>query len=131
MTTKKFVASYFLKLHLHHFSKIKSNKEVTKQSVLRVFFLLLLDYRRIRRRIRTYLVLKDPKQDSGGPKTYGSCGSATLPGPWKLHILEVPINQYYRYHTGVMYGTSHVFQLFGLICTHKYRLHIRDLGEFA
>ncbi len=28
---KKFFAFYFLKLQLHHFSKIKSHKEVTKQ----------------------------------------------------------------------------------------------------
>jgi hypothetical protein len=28
---KSFSAYYFLKLHLHHFSKIKSQKEVTKQ----------------------------------------------------------------------------------------------------
>jgi hypothetical protein len=27
----KFFAYYFLKLHLHHFSKIKSHKEVTKR----------------------------------------------------------------------------------------------------
>ncbi len=28
---KRFFASYFSKLHLHHFLKIKSHKEVTKQ----------------------------------------------------------------------------------------------------
>jgi hypothetical protein len=28
---KLFSAYYFLKVHLHHFSKIKSQKEVTKQ----------------------------------------------------------------------------------------------------
>jgi hypothetical protein len=28
---KKFSAYYFLKVHLHHFSNIKSPKEVTKQ----------------------------------------------------------------------------------------------------
>jgi hypothetical protein len=28
---KNFSAYYFLKVHLHHFSKIKSQKEVTKQ----------------------------------------------------------------------------------------------------
>ncbi len=31
---KGFSASYFLKVHLHHFSKIKSQKEVTKQDFL-------------------------------------------------------------------------------------------------
>ncbi len=28
---KRFSADYFLKVHLHHFSKIKSQKEVAKQ----------------------------------------------------------------------------------------------------
>jgi hypothetical protein len=28
---KKSFSAYFLKVHLHHFSKIKSQKEVTKQ----------------------------------------------------------------------------------------------------
>jgi hypothetical protein len=28
---KVFLVYYFLKIHLHHFSKIKSHKEVTKQ----------------------------------------------------------------------------------------------------
>jgi len=45
-----FFACYFLKVHVHHFSKIKSQKEVTKPSELR-FFLLFLRDRRIR--IRT------------------------------------------------------------------------------
>jgi len=27
----RFLAYYFLKVHLHHFSKIRSHKEVTKQ----------------------------------------------------------------------------------------------------
>jgi hypothetical protein len=31
LTTKSFSAYYFFKVHLHHFSKIKSQKEVTKQ----------------------------------------------------------------------------------------------------
>ncbi len=30
-TNNYFSAYYFLKVHLHHFSKIKSHKEVTKQ----------------------------------------------------------------------------------------------------
>jgi hypothetical protein len=34
--TKKFFADYFLKLHLHHFSKIKSRKEVNKQLCLMI-----------------------------------------------------------------------------------------------
>jgi hypothetical protein len=39
----RFFANYFLKLHLHYFSKIKGHKEVTKQWELRVFLLILLD----------------------------------------------------------------------------------------
>ncbi len=43
--------SYFLKLHLHHFSKIKSHKEVTKQEEWRFFsyyFCLMMNGIRIR-----------------------------------------------------------------------------------
>ncbi len=39
---------YFLKVHLHHFSKIKSQKEVTKQYEARFFLLFLFDDKRIR-----------------------------------------------------------------------------------
>jgi hypothetical protein len=42
-----FSASYFLKVHSHHFSKIKSNKEVTKHYESRFFLLIILDDRRI------------------------------------------------------------------------------------
>jgi hypothetical protein len=64
-TQNFFFADYFLKLHLHHFSKIKSHKEVTKH---KVFLTNFVDYRRIR-----ILVLLDP--DPEGPKTYGSADS--------------------------------------------------------
>ncbi len=40
-------ACYVLKVHLHHFSKIKSPKEVTKRLESRFFLLFLLDDRRI------------------------------------------------------------------------------------
>jgi hypothetical protein len=40
---KKVSAHYFLKVHLHHFSKIKSPKEITKQQESRFFLLFLLD----------------------------------------------------------------------------------------
>ncbi len=49
---KSFSAYYFLNVHLHHFSKIKSQKDVTKQQELRFFLLFLLDDR-IRSRIHT------------------------------------------------------------------------------
>ncbi len=48
----KYYFYYFLKVHLHDFSKIKSHKEVTKQKESRFFLLFLLDDRRIRSRIR-------------------------------------------------------------------------------
>ena len=50
---KSFPAYYSLRVHLHHFSKIKSPKEVTKQQESRFFLLLLLDDRRIRIRSHT------------------------------------------------------------------------------
>ncbi len=51
-----------LKLHLHHFSKIKT-QEVTKQQELR-FFLFWLDYRRIRIRIQKAQKHTDADPDS-------------------------------------------------------------------
>ncbi len=55
---KKLSAFYVLKIHLHHFSKIKSQKEVTKQYESRFSLLFLIDDRKIRIpsliRIRTY-----------------------------------------------------------------------------
>jgi hypothetical protein len=45
---QSFYAYYVLKVHLHHFSKIKRPKEVTKQKESRFFLLFLLDDRRIR-----------------------------------------------------------------------------------
>jgi hypothetical protein len=39
---KSFSADYFQKVHLHHFSKIKSQKEVTKQKKSRFFSLFSL-----------------------------------------------------------------------------------------
>ncbi len=56
---KRFSAYYFLKVHIHHFSKIKSPKEVTKQYESRFFLTIFAWWQ------------KDP----GGPKT---CGSGTL-----------------------------------------------------
>ncbi len=50
----------FLKLHLHHFLKIKSQKEVTKHWDP-----------------DPYLILIEPDPDPGGPKTCGSYGSGS------------------------------------------------------
>ncbi len=44
---KSFFAYYFLKKHLHHFSKIKGQTAVTKQQESMFFLLFLLDDRRI------------------------------------------------------------------------------------
>ncbi len=50
---KKFFCTLFLKVLLHHFSKVKSQKEVTKQYKSRFFLLFLLNDRRIRIWIHT------------------------------------------------------------------------------
>ncbi len=51
LISKKNSADYFLQVHLHHFSKIKRQKEVIQQQESRFFLLFLLDDRRIRIRI--------------------------------------------------------------------------------
>jgi hypothetical protein len=64
-----FFAFYFMKVHLHHFSNIKSHTEVTEQweSMFFYYFCLMIEGSGS----VSYLVLMDP--DPGGPKTYGSC----------------------------------------------------------
>ncbi len=60
---------YLLKVHLHHFSKIKIHTEVSIVGI-NVFlnnFACFVLY--------PYLWLMDPDADPGGPKTYGSYGS--------------------------------------------------------
>ncbi len=47
-----FSGYYFLKVHLHHFSKTKSHQDVTKQQESTLFLLFFLDDRRIRPPIR-------------------------------------------------------------------------------
>jgi hypothetical protein len=65
-----FLAYFFLKLYIRHFSKIKSHKEVTKQWESRVFLLFSHDVRRMNPDPYPYLVLMDPGPNLGGPKTY-------------------------------------------------------------
>ncbi len=48
----RFFSFYFLKVHLHHSSKIKSHKEVTKRVEIKAFLFYLLDDGRIRIRIQ-------------------------------------------------------------------------------
>jgi hypothetical protein len=50
---KNFSAYYFLKVHLHNFSKIKSQKESQNSRNQGFFLLFLHDDRRIRIRIHT------------------------------------------------------------------------------
>ncbi len=56
----KFFAYYFLTVHLHHFLKMKSHKEVTKQQESMFFLLFLLDNRRIRKAQKH---MEDPDPD--------------------------------------------------------------------
>ncbi len=58
---KSLSAYYFLKVHLHNFSNIKSQKEVTKQKESRVFLLFLFADRRRIREARKHV---DPDPDS-------------------------------------------------------------------
>jgi hypothetical protein len=74
LTLKKcFSAYYFLKAHFHHFSEIKSPKEVTKLWESWFFLLFLLDDRRIIEGSGSIPLTNG----SGRPKTCGSgaCGS--------------------------------------------------------
>jgi hypothetical protein len=48
-----FFTYYFLKIHLHHASEIKSHKELKKTAEFKIFVLFLLDDGRFRIRIRT------------------------------------------------------------------------------
>ncbi len=100
-----FFTYYFLKMHLHHSSKIKSHKEVTKQWKWRFFLVFLLNKGRIRIRIRT-----SDNWNWEAPKyRYGSYGSETLekslPQTWDslpvephIHVVSV--------HMGTQQGRS-------------------------
>jgi hypothetical protein len=74
---KKFfcLIPYFLKVHLYHFSKIKSQKEVTNlwYQGFSYYFSLMTEGSGSGSILLPYGSGSDP----GGPKTYGS-GSATL-----------------------------------------------------
>jgi hypothetical protein len=63
-TKNYFFAYYFLKVHLHHFSKIKSHTEAKKTVSIDVFLTFLLDNRRIRIRNREAQNHPDPQHCS-------------------------------------------------------------------
>jgi hypothetical protein len=71
-----FSAYYFLKVHLHNFSKIKSQKESQKRrnEGFSYYFCMMIEGSGS----RSIPPLVDP--DPGGPKTCGSGGSGTLLG---------------------------------------------------
>jgi hypothetical protein len=85
--TKNFSAFYFFKEHLHHFSKIKVPKEVTKEQELRFsyYFCLMMEGSGS----RSIPLTNGP--DPRGPKTWGSgFGSGALPLTLqKLNLLEI------------------------------------------
>jgi hypothetical protein len=62
-----FSADYILKVHLHNFSMVKSQKEVTKQWESRFFLLFLLGDRRIRIRIQESQKYTDPTDPDSDP----------------------------------------------------------------
>ncbi len=68
----KFYTCSFLKVHLHHSSKIKSHKK-SKNIKIKGFLHFLLVYGRIRIRVRTNKLRI--RMRSSRPKTYGSYGS--------------------------------------------------------
>jgi hypothetical protein len=72
-----FCAHYFLKPHLHHFEKVKSHKEVTKQKESRFFLLFLLDDRMISSRIRT----SDKRTNGSGSRRPQKHTDPTDPDP--------------------------------------------------
>ncbi len=77
---KRFSAHYFLNVHLHHSSKIKSQKDVTKQEELRFFLLFLLDDR-----IRSRTI--SPTNGSGSRRTQKHT-NPTDPDPQQMVRLQ-------------------------------------------
>ncbi len=65
---KSFSACYFLKVHLHNFLKIKSQKEVTKRYESRFFLLSLLTDRRNRIRIQKAQKHTSPTDPDSDPQ---------------------------------------------------------------
>ncbi len=95
---KNFSAYYFLKVHIHHFSKIKSQKESQNSSYqgFSYYFCMMTEESGSESGFGPYLWLMDP--DPGGPKTCGSggseSGSATLVmnDTVKVKMLQILLN---------------------------------------
>jgi hypothetical protein len=95
MPTKTFFSAYyFLKLHLHHFSKIKSHKEVIKHNIrnkgFSYFFCFMIEGS------GSVAVSLTNGSGSRRPKTSGS-GSATLEPIVKLFYDIVHFNNFHLY----------------------------------
>jgi hypothetical protein len=83
---QSFSEYYFLKVLLHHFAKVKSQKEVTKsrnQGFPHYFCLMIEGSRPGSGSIP---LTNEPDPDPGGPKTRGSGGTGS--GSATLHINE-------------------------------------------
>ncbi len=91
-----FLAYYFLKLHLHNFSYIKSHKEVPKQS--KAFLIILLDDRRVR--LRT--VFRTNGSGSMRPKNIRNTALRSL-------TLTTIINTYWVHSVQVIYNNINRF----------------------
>jgi hypothetical protein len=108
---KIFSAYYFLKVHLHHFSKIKSQEWI--KAFLTIFAWWLKDP-------DPYLWLVDPDPDPGGPKTCGSGGSGSGSGTlvqsqWNMTMESDP-QQYCFYYSNIKRFSDVVS---GLLCRKK------------
>jgi hypothetical protein len=89
---KSFSAYYFLEVLLHHFSKVKSQKEVTKQWKSRFFLLFLLNDRRIqiRSRIRIRIRIRIRNTAANSLKnTAPHISSSSFMNAWCMSVLEV------------------------------------------
>ncbi len=95
-----FSAYYFLKVHLHHFSKIRSQKESqnSRNQGFSYFFCMMIEGSGSRSRAASgtdpdlYLWLVDP--NPGGPKTCGSNGSGFRSGSATLQWRTIVSVQY-------------------------------------
>ncbi len=89
---------YFLKINLHHFSKIMKSQNSRNKCFLTIFAWWW-------KHPDPYLWLMDP--DPGGPKTYGSCGSGSATLYWEGESVGYPTSLVLRrLDPGVSYPRS-------------------------